>query len=641
MSGVRALAFKYMKTKIVLPVLLLACGWQGHAQTLDASGDAKLSGMYYVRQVVYIYSVQDSSLYEALNLQGNITFDGAGFYTFSGSVLDSIGDPTVKVNLFTTQGTYVIGGGGQGYISGLEFAGDQIMGTVSGNGVFIGSTVNNNSGYNDLFIAAPVGSASATNSTLNGSYTVAYFDPTVPGDAIFNMAADGNGNIGNVSVTTYSGSSTTAATESLSGVTYSFSNGAADLKFGGKRSSSTLVAGDELLYISPDGNFIFGGNYSGYDMFVGVRAATSPPSNFAGLYYQAGLDWNAAAPLNNYSPVDGYYGAFEALSGKIIGHKRFSDVAPQRYLNLDSLLPYGGSSDFDYLDSYMLNSDGSSDDTAFSQHYASTADGSVRIGYGVGPFLALNVAFQAPAYSGSGVYLNPNGVVNAASSAPFTAQLAGGEFLTLYGTGLAPTTTTASLPYSDKLQGVQVFMNGIAAPIAYVSPTQISVIVPYLTAADGVVQIYVDNNGSTSNLVSEFTGLTSAGVFTEPAGGLGYAAALHADNAVISAKSPAQTGETVELYLTGLGAVKPPVSDGARAPSDPPSATTSLPQIFLLDAAGNYQQATVTFSGLAPGYAGLYQVNFTIPSGLASGDATVEVVAEDSASIQALLPLAN
>lgn len=630
-----------MKKNSFLLALLLACSWHVSAQTLVSSGDAKLSGGYYVREVLYFYSPADTELVQTMNVQGTMTFDGVGDYSFTGTTLDSAETPTVEVQQFSSSGTYIIDGGGQGYVTGLAFPGDQIIGMVSPNGVFIGSAVGNSNGYNDLFIAAPIGSASATNSTLNGSYTVAYFDPTVPGDALFNMTANGSGSIGNVSVTTYSGTSATAASESLSGVTYSFSNGAAQLNLGGKRTSSTLLAGTELLYISPDRNFIFGGNYNGYDMFVGVRAASSPPSNFAGLYYQAGLDWNTAAPLNNYPPIDSYYGAFDALSGKIIGHKRFSDVAPQRYQNLDSLLPYGGSTDFNYLDSYTLNSNGSSDDTAFSQHYWSTTDGAVRIGYGIGPFLALNVAFQAPAFSSSGVYLNPNGMVNAASSAPFTAQLAPGEFVTLYGTGLAPTTTTASLPYQDILGGVQVFMNGMAAPIAYVSPTQISVIVPYLIVPHEVVQIYVDNNGSTSNLVSQFTGLTSAGVFTSPSGGLGYAAALHADNSVISPQSPAQTGETIELYLTGLGAVKPTVSDGAPAPGNPPAITTSTPQVYLLDAAGNYQQATVTFSGLAPGYAGLYQINFTIPSALASGDATVEVVAQDSATIQALLPLTN
>jgi uncharacterized protein (TIGR03437 family) len=122
---------------------------------------------------------------------------------------------------------------------------------------------------------------------------------------------------------------------------------------------------------------------------------------------------------------------------------------------------------------------------------------------------------------------------------------------------------------------------------------------------------------------------------------LGYAAALHANNAVISAQSPAQTGETIELYLSGLGAVNPTVANGEPAPSNPLSYTTATPQVFLLDAAGNYQQAAVTFSGLAPGYAGLYQVNITIPSSLAAGDATLEVIGEDSVNIQALLPLSN
>ncbi len=630
-----------MKTNSLLLAVLVACSWHLSAQTLVSSGDAKLSGTYYVREVLYFYSVVDTDLAETISVQGTMSFDGVGDYSFTGTALDSAETPTVEAQQFTSAGTYVIDGGGQGYITGLEFPGDQIIGMVSGNGVFIGSAVGTANGYNDLFIAAPIGSTSATNSTLSGSYSVAYFDPTVPGDALFNMTANGSGSIGNVSVTTYSGSSSTAGTESLTGVTYSFANGAAQLNLGGKRTSSNLVAGTELLYISPDGNFIFGGNYDGYDMFVGVKAAASAPSNFAGLFYQAGLDWNTAAALNNYPPIDSYYGAFDALSGKIIGHKRFSDVAPQRYLNLDSLLPYGGSTDFNYLDSYTLNSNGSSDDTAFSQQYWSTADGTIRIGYGIGPFLALNVAFQAPALSGSGVYLNANGMLNAASSAPFTAQLAPGEFVTLYGTGLAPGTASASLPYPDSLEGVHVYMNSMPAPIYYASPTQISVIVPYLITPHEVVQIYVDNNGSTSNLVSQFTGLTSAGVFTSPSGGLGYAAALHADNSVISPDSPAQTGETIELYLTGLGAVRPTLNDGTPAPSNPPAVTTSTPQVYLLDAAGHYQQATVTFSGLAPGYAGLYQINFTIPSGLAAGDATLEVVAQDSATIQALLPLAN
>jgi uncharacterized protein (TIGR03437 family) len=454
------------------------------------------------------------------------------------------------------------------------------------------------------------------------------------------MTADGQGNIGAVSVTSYTGNTSTAGSQSLSGVTYAFSNGSAQIKFGGTRNATNMIAGSELLYISPDGNFIFGGNYNGWDMFVGVRSATSAPANYAGLYYQAGLDLDEAATSSGLSPFDSYYGAFQAFSGNIIGHQQLSSVSPTNFQKLSSLLIYGGSDDFSYSDSYTLNSDGSSDDTDFGQHYVSSTDGTIRIGYGIGPYLSLNVAFQAPSLRGSGVYLSPVGVVNAGSSAPFTAQVAPGEFLALYGSGLSNTTASASLPLPKSFNGVQVMINGAPAPISYVSPTQISVVVPYLVAVPAVAQIYVINNNAASNVVTEYTGSTSVGVFTNnPVGGIGYAAALHPNESVISKSSPAQVGETVAVYLSGMGVVSQPVPDGAPAPSNPLSITTTKPLVFLLDASGHYLQATVAFSGLAPGYAGLYQINFTVPSGLDSGNAYLEIIGPDSDTFESLLPV--
>jgi uncharacterized protein (TIGR03437 family) len=641
-----------MKIKTTLLVLLLgACAWRSSAQTFDSSGDGMLNGAYYMRQVFYYYVPgQTNDLGETINIQGTITFNGSGAYSFNGSVLDSAVSST-KAELFTTIGTYVISASGQGYVSAIdqEFPNDRINGFVS-HGVFIGSSTENAEGYNDLYIAAPISSSPPTNATLTGSYTVAYMDPTylptssaLPGgDALFTMTADGQGNIGAVNVTSYIGNTSTATTQSLSGVTYAFSNGAADIKFGGTRNATTLIAGSALLYISPDGNFIFGGSYDGWDMFVGVRAATSTPTNFTGLYYQAGFELDEAATNSGFSPFDSYYGAFQAFSGNIIGHQRLSSVSPTNFQSLKSLLIYGGSDDFSYFDSYTLNSDGSSEDGDFAQHYVSSADGTVRIGYGVGPYLSLNVAFQAPPFSGSGVYLSPVGVVNAASSAPFTAQVAAGEFLTLYGSGLAPTTASASLPFPKLFNGVQVLINGLAAPISYVSPTQISIVVPYLISPNLVAQIYVNNNGSYSNVVTEYTGSTSVGVFTNnPVGGIGYAAALHPDESVISKSSPAQVGETVAVYLSGMGVVSQPVPDGQPAPSNPLSITTAQPEVFLLDTSGHYLQASVSFSGLAPGYAGLYQINFTVPKGLDSGNAYLEIIGPDSDTFEALLPLST
>ncbi len=635
-----------MKTNssLLVAVVLLfgACALPSFAQpAFDSSGDGQLNGNYYLRQVFYFLSDESGDLGEAMNVQGEITFSGSGTYTFNGTILDSASGSATPVSISNLTGSYVVSASGEGYMSSVnpDFPNDQIIGLVS-HGVFIGSSTENSNGYNDLFIAAPIGSTPATNATLNGSYQTVYFDPTFPGDGLFTMNANGSGTIGAVSVTGYTAANTTSSTESLTGVTYSFANGGAQLNFGG--TSSELVFGTEVLYITPDGNFIFGGSANGFDIFAGVRAATSNPSNYApALYYQAGLDYDQ---YSDAALLDSYFGSLNAAapsasSGNIIGHQR-----------LNSLQVYGGSSDYTYYDSYTLNGNGTSIDYEFGQDYVSTADGSIRVGYGLGPYLSLNVALQAPSLNGSGVYLSPQGVVNAASSAPFTAFISPGEFLTLYGTGLAPSTdTAATLPISGNLNGVQVMINDVPAPVQYVSSTQVSVIVPFITAPESIAQIQLINNGVKSNIVTYFTGETSAGVFTyNPEGGIGYAAAQRPDSSEISDSNPALIGETEAVYVAGMGAVSNQPGDGAAAPGGlNTSNTTNTPSVYLYDVNGdcptdvngNCVPATVTYSGLAPGFAGLYQIDFTIPSGLAAGDGTIEIEGPDSDTLEALLPI--
>jgi uncharacterized protein (TIGR03437 family) len=250
----------------------------------------------------------------------------------------------------------------------------------------------------------------------------------------------------------------------------------------------------------------------------------------------------------------------------------------------------------------------------------------IRIGSGIGPYLGINVAIPAPNFSGSGVYLNPTGIVNAASYAPFTAGLAPGELITLYGTGLASSTVVApSIPFPTSLGNVQVSIGGVNAPIYYVSPTQISVIVPY-EATSSIVQVQVTNNGAQSNVVTMYTNQTSAGVFSQTQNGIGDGAVLHQDGVtVVTPSSPAQPGETVSVYLTGLGAVNPSIQDGAAGPSSPLSNTSNT---ITADISG--VTATVTYAGLAPGFAGLYQVNLTIPTGLTAGENDLDISGPDS-----------
>jgi uncharacterized protein (TIGR03437 family) len=619
-----------MKTKSTLFAVLLfgACAWQLTAQpAFDSSGDGKLNGTYYFRQVIYLEQSGD-----AMSLVGNITFNGGGSYTLSNATLLDAASNVATPAAITGTGTYSISASGEGFISAVntaDFPNDIIIGLVSQNGVFIGASTENTSGYNDLFIAAPIGSSPPTNATLSGSYQVVYFDPTYPGDALLSFNANGSGNVGTLTASEFVGSNTGVTTQTLGGVNYSFSNGAAQFNFGGTVSGTSFIGGTEILYISPDGNFVFGGSFNGFDMFAGVRNATSNPSNYQALYYQAGLDADESGDNNG---LDSFFGATNILSDNTI-------IAEERD---DSLAFYNGSADYSYADVYSLNGDGSAADSFYN--YWTSQDGTIRVGYGPGPYLGLNVSFQAPSFSPSGsVYLNPVGVVNAASNAPFTAFVSPGEFLTLYGSGLAGTTDSSSVPFPPSLDGVKVMINDVAAPIYFVSPNQVSVVVPYITTPGSVAQIQVVNSLGQSNMLTQFTGETSLGVFTNtPLGGDGIAASERPDFSIVSEANPAQLGETIATYVAGMGAVSNQPADGTAASGSTLSYTNSTPSVYMTDTTGASAAATVTFSGLAPGFAGLYQVNFTIPSGLATGDTILDIYSGvDSENAESILPITD
>jgi uncharacterized protein (TIGR03437 family) len=100
----------------------------------------------------------------------------------------------------------------------------------------------------------------------------------------------------------------------------------------------------------------------------------------------------------------------------------------------------------------------------------------------------------------------------------------------------------------------------------------------------------------------------------------GVVAALDSNFQVIGASNPARRGQVVQLYANGLGPVSNQPASGDPAPASPLAETKSAPVVMI-----GGQQAAVSFSGLAPGFAGLYQINVTIPQNLAPGNQPVTV----------------
>ena len=465
---------------LLFPVLFYvvsALPLAAQAPSFDTSGNGTLNGNYYFRDVTYsISSSVDSSgiignINEGIALFGNIAFDGKGNYTINnGIVMDSnlgaqdplscyVANTTCALNAGTpVAGTYSISASGFGFLTNPIVSGDSIYGLVAGNGIFSGSSTETGYSYNDLLIAAPVPSPLPTG--FNGSYTVAGYTPGA--DMFFQLNPNGSGSLGTVNVTGYSEGSGTNTISQSSNATYTFSNGAGVLNFPHIQYGQFLLR-PGVCYSSPDGNFFFGGSPVGYDMIVGVSNAPST-QNFGTctngtscLYYQAGIDQNASQLNTGYADFDGYYGSFNATStGNIIQHARLSDqifdATTYDWTTAESFTPPGTGT---YTDNHEYF------------QFAVGDGGTVRIGEGIGPYLGLTVAFQAPAFTPTGsVYINPTGIVNAASFAPFTAGVANGEFITIFGTNLAPGTVVAStVPYPTMLNGVQVIVNGVAAPI--------------------------------------------------------------------------------------------------------------------------------------------------------------------------------
>jgi uncharacterized protein (TIGR03437 family) len=586
----------------------------------DNSGNSQLNGLYNFRQVVWIVGDNAGNLSRSVALYGTINFDGNGNYTLNATVSDSTASGLQSHNI---SGTYTISAGGLGYMDNPALDKGTVFGLVS-QGVFVGSSTED--GINDIFVAAPAGSTPPTTSSFRGSYWVAEFNfPTAAAqarDALFRINPDGQGNLGVINATGYIGSSGTKISQTVNGALYDFQNGFATISYGGTPTNQTLVAGNRNLYISPDGNLIFGGSPTAADMFVGVRALSGAPTPgiFSNLYYQAGVDLDQSQP--NVATLHSYYGALNATADSTIAH--------QRLLSGFESFAY----DYTYSDPFTLQADGSYDDF-LGLHYIIGAGGAIRIGFGTETLQGINIALKAPTFSGSGVFLNPAGVVNAASSAPFTVGVSPGLFLSLYGSNLAQSTVVDGT-FPTSLGGVQVMINNRPAPLHVVSPSLITAVVPFGTS-ETVAAIQVTSNGQTSNTVTVFATTTTPGVFTKPPGGIGYAAALHtADFSEVTPLNPAKPGETLAVFLTGLGTVSPAVADGSPGPANPTSSAVASTAAYF-----DGKTANVSFAGLAPTLVGLYQMNIQVPASVRSGDRYLDIAGPDSYNSQAVIPVSG
>jgi uncharacterized protein (TIGR03437 family) len=190
------------------------------------------------------------------------------------------------------------------------------------------------------------------------------------------------------------------------------------------------------------------------------------------------------------------------------------------------------------------------------------------------------------------------GIVSAARSTG-NQPLAPGSFISIYGTHLSSAIGIASvLPFTTQLSSTQVILGGKKLPLQYVSDGQINAVVPYDVPANSTQQIIVINGTAVSVPEPVLIAPAQPAVF----------AVTKPDTSNVDTSNPARANEVLVIYAAGLGEVNPPVSAGSAAVL---SMTVNPVTVTF-----GGQQAVVDFAGLAPGFAGLYQVNARVPSGL-------------------------
>jgi uncharacterized protein (TIGR03437 family) len=214
---------------------------------------------------------------------------------------------------------------------------------------------------------------------------------------------------------------------------------------------------------------------------------------------------------------------------------------------------------------------------------------------------------------GSFVFTTASTMVNAASFA-LGQSLAPGSLASIFGTGLAVSTAQASLSaLPTELAAVSVAIGGVAAPLQYVSPTQLNLQVPW-NLPTGAANVSVATNGFVLPPLRISISPYSPAIFTTRDGS-GQAVAINLDGSIAapagampgSAARPARPGDYIMIFATGLGPVAPAITDG-RSALDGLRTTLTVPRVLIGNAS-----AEVTFSGLSPQFAGVNQINAIVP----------------------------
>jgi len=205
-------------------------------------------------------------------------------------------------------------------------------------------------------------------------------------------------------------------------------------------------------------------------------------------------------------------------------------------------------------------------------------------------------------------------IVNASNyaSGPFAPN----SVISIFGTGLARSTHALA---ADDISGgrlplemnfVRVFVENEAAPLLFVSEGQINFLTPSLQNLP-VVRIRVVNEGVTGPEITVNLVDCAPALFALAGG---YTIATSVQGKLLTTDAPAHPGDTIVIYLTGLGRTV-----SKLVPGEIPRAADSILALSSLKVTigpVTVAPALIKYAGVTPGSGGLYQINLIVPEGV-------------------------
>lgn len=566
--------------------------------------NASLTGKYGVRYLL-LGGTAAGQINDARSLSAVFTFDGSGGYTFDGR--GASGESAAPADV-SGSGTYNVSSTGLLTISNPLRAGANMTGRFAPGYVTAASP--ETPGTYDL-LAGVESATAATAASLNGVWRAAgiefpggnagraratFFSMTVAAGTLAEIAVSGQAaNLGRRPVTQPTQATYTIAADGSGRVEFALPGGAVAL--------NRLVSGAKTIYLSRDNSVLLMGSTAagGHDLLIAVKSASGTAAVWDGLFYDAGMRLNGGR-------FAGHAGSTNAVNSAKIAYQTRRARVPE------------GAGDSTGSQRYTLGPDGLG--VANLEQLAVGASGNAFLLSGVsqadGDNYGLTFGFRAPAppvTPATGPFLSPFGAANSASFSPYPAPLSPGSYVTLFGTRLASAATTAGgAPFPVTLGGVQVLIDNRPAPLYVVSPGQVICLVPRATPVGPAVPVVAVVNGVRSNEIRVPVAASAPAAFTQNQGGFGVAAITRPDFSLVTPQNPARRGDTIVLFLNGLGAVTSPPADGAVAGGNPLSRIAGGVNIYI-----GGERAAISFQGLTPGLVSVYQLNVVVPPGAPGG----------------------